>query len=109
MIKVVKDINDFNLAANEPAAAFYFHSQACGVCNVLLPQLDEMLTNNFPKIPMFVVNANDSLELCASLTVFSFPTILIFFQGKESMRISRNINLASLKQSLERPYSILFD
>lgn len=108
MIRVIKDSKDFDLAIEKPAAAIYFHSQACGVCNVLLPQLDELLETEYPKIPLYVVNANESMELCGSLTVFSFPTVLIFFEGKESFRIARNINLVSLKRMLERPYEILF-
>ncbi len=108
MIRVIKSKTDFDEATGKPAAAIYFHSQACGVCNVLLPKLDEMLASDFPKIPLYVVNANESLELCASLSVFTFPTVLIYFEGKESLRLARNINLASLAKSVERPYGILF-
>lgn len=109
MIKVLKNNHEFDLATSQPAVAIYFHSQACGVCNVLLPQLDEMLSKEFPNIPLYLVNANESMELCGKLTVFTFPTVLIYFEGKESFRIARNINLASLKSMLARPYSILFN
>lgn len=108
MIRVVKNREEFDEVINKPAVALYFHSQACGVCNVLLPQLDEMLSTEYPKIPLYVINANESMELCGSLTVFTFPTVLIYFEGKESLRIPRNINLGSLKKSLERPYELLF-
>ena len=109
MIKLIKDFAGFDESISEPAAAIYFHSQACGVCNVLLPQLDEILSSNFPKLPLFVINANESMDLCGKLTVFTFPTLLIFFDGKESFRYARNINLAALKETINRPYSLLFD
>ncbi|MGE0077251.1 MAG: thioredoxin family protein [Bacteroidales bacterium] len=109
MIRVIKNKDDFDEATGNPGVAIYFHSQACGVCNVLLPKLDELLKSDFPKIPLYVVNANESLELCAGLTVFSFPTILIYFEGRESLRLSRNINLVSLTKTLDRPYKLLFD
>lgn len=108
MIKVIKNFADFDESISKPAAAIYFHSQACGVCNVLLPQLDEMLSSNFPNMPLFVINANESMDLCGKLTVFTFPTLLIFFEGKESFRYARNINVAALKETINRPYSLLF-
>ncbi len=109
MIKEIKNFDDFDKSISKPAAAIYFHSETCGVCNVLLPQLDEMLINNFPKLPLFVINANESMDLCGKLTVFTFPTLLIFFEGKESLRYARNINLAALKETLKRPYNLLFN
>lgn len=108
MIRVIKTKQDFEEILNSPAMAIYFNSDACGVCHAVLPQLDTMLTSDFPKIPLYVINANESLELCASLSVFTFPTVLIYFEGKESLRIARNINLSLLRNSLERPYDILF-
>ncbi|HOZ15538.1 MAG TPA: thioredoxin family protein, partial [Tenuifilaceae bacterium] len=99
----------FNESISKPAAAIYFHSEACGVCKVLLPQLEEMLNSNFPKLPLFVINANESMDLCGKLTVFTFPSLLIFFEGKESFRYARNINLAAMKGTINRPYSLLFD
>lgn len=108
MIKLIKNFDDFDESISKPAAAIYFHSETCGVCNVLLPQLDEMLSSNFPKLPLFVINANESMDLCGKLTVFTFPTLLIFFEGKESFRYARNINLAALKGTINRPYSLLF-
>lgn len=108
MIKEIKNFDDFNKSISKPAAAIYFHSKTCGVCNVLLPKLDEMLSNNFPKLPLFVINANESMDLCGKLTVFTFPTLLIFFEGKESLRYARNINVAALKETINRPYSLLF-
>ncbi|HPN22136.1 MAG TPA: thioredoxin family protein [Tenuifilaceae bacterium] len=109
MIKVIKNFADFNESISKPAAAIYFHSEACGVCKVLLPQLEEMLNSNFPKLPLFVINANESMDLCGKLTVFTFPSLLIFFEGKESFRYARNINLAAMKGTINRPYSLLFD
>jgi len=109
MVKVILNETDLGKALSEPATAIYFNSQACGVCHVMLPQLEQIIGGEFPKMNIYVVNANDSPEICGKFSVFTFPTVLIFFEGKESLRMARNINLATFRQTVSRPYSILFD
>lgn len=109
MVKVIQIENDLNKALTESAAAIYFNSQACGVCHVMLPQLEQVVGSEFPKMNIYVVNANNTPEICGKFSVFTFPTVLIFFEGKESLRMARNINLAGFRQAVARPYSILFD
>lgn len=108
MGNTIKSKAELNEAMGNMAVAVYFHSQDCSVCTSLLPQVEYLLNANFPRVTLYVINANESKELCASLTVFTFPTLLIYFEGKESLRLARNINLAALKKTLERPYQLLF-
>ncbi|MDI3526737.1 MAG: thioredoxin 1 [Tenuifilum sp.] len=109
MVKVIQTETDLSSALSEPATAIYFNSDACGVCHVMLPQLEQIVGTEFPKMNIYVVNANETPEICGKFSVFTFPTVLIFFEGKESLRMARNINLATFKQAVARPYSILFD
>lgn len=109
MVKVIQNETDLSRALSEPAAAIYFNSQSCGVCHAMLPQLEQIVGSEFPKMSICVVNANDTPEICGQFSVFTFPTVLIFFEGKESLRMARNINLAGFRQAVARPYSILFD
>jgi len=109
MVKVIQNESDLSKALSEPASAIYFNSQACGVCHVMLPQLEQIVGNEFPKMRIYVVIANETPEICGKFSVFTFPTVLIFFEGKESLRMARNVNLASFRQAVARPYSILFD
>lgn len=108
MVKVILNETDLNKALGEPASVIYFSSNACGVCHVMLPQLDQVVVTEFPKMNIYVVNANETPEICGRYSVFTFPTVLIFFDGKESLRMARNINLAAFRQAVARPYSILF-
>ena len=55
------------------------------------------------------VDLSKGKELSAQNNVFAVPTILFYFDGKELMRKSRNINLYQLKKELERPYLLLFN
>jgi len=92
-----------------PTAAVYFSTPDCNVCKVLKPKFKELLNDEFPKISFAYVNVSDAKELAAQKSVFTVPTIVFFFDGRESLRKSRNINLNELKVELERPYSFLFE
>jgi hypothetical protein len=41
--------------------------------------------------------------------VFTIPTLLIYFEGKEQLRYSRNISIHQLEESLSRPYLMVFE
>ncbi|HPD95210.1 MAG: thioredoxin family protein [Bacteroidales bacterium] len=109
MIQEIKTLEDLNDAKSKPASVVYFHTEDCGVCHVILPELEQIVTSEFPKMDIYVVNANSALEICASQSVFTFPTVLIFFEGKETLRIARNINLGQFRQSVGRLYNLMFN
>ena len=67
------------------------------------------LDENFPKLKMTYIDVEQEKELAAQLTIFAVPTIIIYFDGKEFLRYSRNINFDELHQSLERMYNLYFD
>ena len=48
-------------------------------------------------------------EVAAQNRIFTVPTILVFLDGKEFLRKSRNINLHEFRQDIERPYLLYFD
>jgi thioredoxin-like negative regulator of GroEL len=41
--------------------------------------------------------------------IFTIPTILLFFDGKEQARYSRTISMHQLEDSISRPYTLLFE
>ncbi len=41
--------------------------------------------------------------------VFTIPTILLFFEGREHLRFSRNISLHQLEETIEKPYGLVFE
>jgi hypothetical protein len=40
--------------------------------------------------------------------VFSFPLRILYVNGKETMRVGRNVNLLELENSIRRYYEMLF-
>ncbi len=67
-----------------------------------------MLDQNFPLINFAYVNCEMSKELAAQQNIFSVPTILFFFEGKEFIRKARYVNLDELEDELNRIYSMIF-
>jgi len=51
---------------------------------------------------------NEAKEIAGQLSVFTVPTILIFFDGKELIRTSRNISIEQLRGQIRRYYQLIF-
>jgi thioredoxin 1 len=92
----------------ETMLVVYFSNDACNVCKVLKPKINDMLTQLFPKVEFIYVDIEKSPVISGQYRVFSIPTIDIYIEGKEHARFSRNINLFEFERSLQKPYEILF-
>jgi thiol-disulfide isomerase/thioredoxin len=109
MTTKLRRINEFkSFVTGSPGAVVYFSNSDCGVCKVLKPKLHEMLTKNFPLIKFAYVDVSQAKELSAQQSVFTIPTILFYFDGKEFLRKSRNVNLFQLKEELNRIYNLAY-
>jgi thioredoxin 1 len=90
-----------------PGVIVYFYSEDCGVCKALRPMPDK-LVQQFPKMKTLYINSLQHPATRAEFGVFESPTILIFFEGKETARFGRYMSLQILTQAVERTYNLLF-
>lgn len=97
------------LIVKEEGVLLYFSSQHCNVCKVLKPKVKELLEEEFPQMRMGYVDTELSPALAGQHRVFTIPTILIFFMGKEQHRFSRNISLFQLEEAIAKPYGMIFE
>lgn len=97
------------IAERYPIVAFYFSGPDCGVCRALQPKLEALLAEDFPKIPLIIVDASRYPAVAAKLQIFTVPALLIFMDGKESIRRSRNFSPKEVAAALARPYRLLFE
>jgi thioredoxin 1 len=98
-----------NIVDSNAAVVAYFSTKDCGVCKILKPKIIKLIAEEFPKINFVYVNVNNLKELAAQNSVFSVPTVLLFVEGRETLRNSRNINLAEFSGSVGRIYKMLFN
>ena len=96
------------LKEKEPTVLAYFSTEACNVCKVLKPKVAELIQSKFPKIKLAYIKSDKLPEVAAQNQVFTAPTILVFIEGREYIRKSRNIGISELHREIERPYSMMF-
>ena len=90
------------------AVLVYISTTECNVCKALKPKVEELLTNDFPKMKFIYIESNKQADIAAQYSVFTVPTILVFFDGKEHIRKSRFIGIGELFASMERTYNLIF-
>ncbi|MCK5537326.1 MAG: thioredoxin family protein [Bacteroidales bacterium] len=106
----LKNLEEFNSSNKENIATLiYFSHEKCNVCKVLKPKVEELTKEKFPKIKLLYADTVKYPEIAAQNQIFAVPTILVFFDGRESIRKSRNIGLKELEDLLKRPYGLIFD
>jgi len=105
----IKTFSEFqSIIIKHRAVCFYLSTPECSVCKVLKPKVFEMLKDDFPQIHFCYVDLNEAKEIRGQLSVFSVPTILVYFEGKETIRTSRNVHLEELREQIDRYYKTIF-
>jgi thioredoxin-like negative regulator of GroEL len=109
MFTEIQSFEEFlKLKDEEPALLAYFSTEACNVCRILKPKVAELIQTEFPKIKPVYIKSDILPEVAAQNQVFAAPTILVFFEGREYIRKSRNIGIGELQREIQRPYSMIF-
>jgi len=107
---ILRSLEEFNDFVNSTqGAVIYFSFPECNVCKVLKPKLKSYLKVNYPEMKFAYVDISVSKNLAAQNSIFTVPTVLFFFEGKEFLRKSRNINFIDLDAQLSRLYSLIFE
>ena len=97
------------LAKENDGVLFYFSHDECNICKVLKPKVAEMVEKKFPLMKMFYIDIRKQPEIAGQNSVFSVPTIVLYFGGKEFTRRSRNLGIGELEELIERMYRLMFD
>lgn len=108
--KTIQNLDEFDaVVKNNTGVLIYFSTPSCSVGEALEPKVISLLENNFPKIPFYFVDMNASPEISSKNSVFAEPTILVFFEGKETIRNSRHISVKVLSDAIKRIYDMVFE
>jgi len=95
--------------ATEEALLVYFSHEQCNVCKVLKPKIEALISGYYKKIGMLYCNTINNPEIAAQHSIFVVPSIIIWFEGKETFRFSRNIGVGEFESAIKRPYQMLFN
>ena len=106
----VKSFEELNSKIkSEEAVLVYFSHEECNVCKVLKPKVAELVKEKFPKLKMVYSDTVKIPEAAGQNRVFAVPTILLFLDGREYVRASRNISVDELQRQIQRPYGMMFE
>jgi thioredoxin-like negative regulator of GroEL len=89
------------------AVMVYFSAPTCNVCHALKPKLLEALELNFKDFKVESVDISINEDIAPHFGVFAIPTVLIFLDGKEFFRKSRNMSVDEVIREIKRPYEIM--
>ena len=91
---------------NEHEFSFLYITRTnCGVCNAILPQLQELL-DKFPLIHLGRVNVDNVEEVAAELSILTVPVLILFVNGKEFLRAARFVHFAELEKRINKIYGM---
>ncbi len=108
MDTTLNDLDELNAKLKEEIAmAVYFSSPSCNVCHVLRPKLMQALEKTYPSIGRYHADIALTPEIAAQFQVFSAPTIIVFFEGREFIRKGRAMSVDGLLEEIKRPYELL--
>ncbi|HIE34627.1 MAG TPA: thioredoxin [Campylobacterales bacterium] len=102
----IEEINE--VISVDDAILFYITSKNCNVCKALKPKIEKLFLKNFPKISLYEIDIEKIPGIGSKFNIYTIPVILLFFDKKEFLRESRNVNLYSLKERVEKIYNLYF-
>ena len=96
-----------NLIKEKLGVLLYFSTPTCNVCHALKPKIKEEFARHFPQIEQVFIDSSKAPHIPASMQIFSVPTIVVYLDGKEFARESRNVSVPLLIEKIKRPYDIM--
>lgn len=86
----------------------YFTTTDCNLCKDLFPKIEKML-EEYPNIVGVRGEVDKNMALVGGFSVYTVPTIILYVQGKETIRRSRQIGIGEFSEATNRYYQLLFD
>lgn len=84
----------------------YLSRPDCGVCVALIPKIEEMI-EEFPNLESRYINLDQIPEAAGKLSIYTIPGILVFIQGKETIRKARYVSIEELRGEIKRYNDLL--
>jgi thiol-disulfide isomerase/thioredoxin len=97
-----------SLIRDKESLLIYFYSDSCAPCISLRPKVEEMIREKFPRTELFFVNGPEMPELVPVYQAYSFPVLLVYFDGREFLRFSKYVSLLELEEAIGRIYNLYY-
>ena len=104
-IETLEEIERF--VASGHMRLLYLSRPDCGVCTALLPKVKEMLAA-YEGIEGAYVDLDRLPAAAGKYSVFTIPGIILYIQGKETIREARYVSVEDLQARIDRYHELLF-
>ena len=109
MQHILNSIEEFeNIKNTQKAFVLYITDGTCHVGENLAPKLEKLIADHFPKLKLYYSYTSNTPEISAQLSIFTVPTLLVYFDGKLYIQKSSTFSLQELATEIERYYNLLF-
>ncbi len=106
---ILNSIEEFeNIKNTQKAFVLYITDGTCNVGENIAPKLEKLIADHFPKLKLYYSYTSNTPEISAQLSIFTIPTLLVYFEGKLTIQKSRTFSLQELASEIDRYYKMLF-
>lgn len=100
-MKELHTTDELTSVLNAPYAVILVKTHTCTVCHAIEPKVDAI--NTMRNITAsFTLYGDDFTEFVGQNLIFSSPTLLVYYEGKEVYRDSRFIQLGAYERFLDK-------
>ncbi len=90
------------------AVLVFFSDASCNVGDALSPKLQNLLDEKYPLVDFLEINVEMIPEARGEFNIFVIPSVLVYFDGRETIRMARHVNVSELDRQMERIYNLMF-
>lgn len=85
----------------------YFTGEACSACSVIGDKVRQLI-KDYKEIEFLEINGEENQLIAANYSVFSLPLLILYVEGKESLRVGRYFDLLEFESTIDRYYNMLY-
>jgi thioredoxin 1 len=102
----ISTLQQFEQLQASPALFILFGGAHCGVCLVIKPRIENLLSQHFPDIALAYIDCEQYPDICAQHDVFSLPVTKLYIAGQLSLEMAGSFSLKELAAQVERIYRL---
>jgi thiol-disulfide isomerase/thioredoxin len=92
--------------AAQPLALLVLTTPDCGVCNAIKPNLAD-LAARYDLLQLRYLDVSEVPQAAGRFEVFAVPVLILYVQGRESVRFARHFGMGEVEAAVSRYASLL--